>query len=97
VKFFSLSTLLSPRHSRGLGVPSPSDLLERSETVDRVKTALAKLPHRHREALLAWAREHPQGFSCHRLAHLCGVTGAAVCKWADKARRQLAHELGDLQ
>jgi DNA-directed RNA polymerase specialized sigma24 family protein len=84
-------------HPTAPEVPSQSDLLGRLESAKRLNTALAKLPQRQREAFRAWAGEHPQGFSCRYLATRCGVSVTAVCKWAEKARRQLARELGDLQ
>src|SRR5205823_1286711 len=97
VKHFSLQGSSSHLHHKRLVVMPATDPLVQSEITARVNAELTRLARREREALLAWAGEHPQGHSCRRLARRYHVTVAAVSKWADKARRQIADQLGDLQ
>ncbi len=67
------------------GPPAPDAVLERQEQADRVRTALATLKERDREALLLKA----EGFNYDEIAETLGLARGAVGTTLARARRRL--------
>lgn len=66
-------------------VPAPDRGLERAESVDRVKAALALLTERDREALLLQA----EGFDYEEIAATLGLAKGAIGTTLARARKRL--------
>ena len=66
--------------------PPPEVALERRETIDRVRAALAQLAHRDREALLLWE----EGFSYDEIADVLGLSRGSIGTTLSRARTRLA-------
>lgn len=93
---YSLDYLLNSSAWTGPVKSSGFDL-EQTEMLDRVKLALTHLSDGERQAFLAWAKLHPDGLSCRKLAHQIGISPTAVTKRAKAARRKLFIDLENLQ
>ncbi len=66
--------------------PPPDVALERQETVQQVRTALAQLAERDREALLLWE----EGFSYGEIADVLGLSRGSIGTTLARARVRLA-------
>jgi RNA polymerase sigma factor (sigma-70 family) len=66
--------------------PGPEVALERRETVQKVRAALAKLADRDREALLLWE----EGFSYDEIAEILGLSRGSIGTTLARARTRLA-------
>ncbi len=66
--------------------PPPDVALERRENVRRVRTALARLAERDREALLLWE----EGFSYDEIAEVLGLSRGSIGTTLARARTRLA-------
>jgi RNA polymerase sigma-70 factor (ECF subfamily) len=66
--------------------PPPDVALERQETVQQVRTALAQLAERDREALLLWE----EGLSYGEIADVLGLSRGSIGTTLARARARLA-------
>ena len=73
---------------------SPSDQLQREETLLRISEAIAKLPEPQREALVL---QRWQGWSLAEIGTHMGRSTAAVAGLLRRGVKQLREELKDLQ
>jgi RNA polymerase sigma-70 factor (ECF subfamily) len=72
--------------------PAPDAVLERNEEVARVRSALAQLNERDREALLLKA----EGFNYDEIAETLGLAKGAIGTTLSRARRRLVEAYRDM-
>jgi len=72
--------------------PAPDAVLERNEEVARVRSALAELNERDREALLLKA----EGFNYDEIAETLGLAKGAIGTTLSRARRRLVEAYRDM-
>lgn len=73
--------------------PAPDSALERQETVQRVRSALAELTERDRDALLLWE----EGFSYDEIAESLGLSRGSIGTTLARARSRLAAAYTELE
>ena len=73
--------------------PAPDAVLERNEEVARVRSALAELNERDREALLLKA----EGFNYDEIAETLGLAKGAIGTTLSRARRRLVDAYRDME
>jgi RNA polymerase sigma-70 factor (ECF subfamily) len=79
-------TLIKGETKSQPAVPGPEVALERQETVRRVRTALAELRKRDREALLLWE----EGLSYDEIAGILDLSRGSIGTTLSRARSRLA-------
>jgi RNA polymerase sigma-70 factor (ECF subfamily) len=86
-------TLIKGETKSQPAVPGPEVALERQETVRRVRTALAELRKRDREALLLWE----EGLSYDEIAGILDLSRGSIGTTLSRARSRLAEAYARLE
>ena len=79
--------------SSAAGTPTPDGELERTETRERLQSALAALPERHRLVVELFELDE---FSAVEIADMLGISAGTVRWYVHDARRQLRPALAPL-
>ena len=86
-------TLIKAEAKSEPAVPGPEVALERQETVQQVRTALAELKKRDREALLLWE----EGLSYDEIAGILDLSRGSIGTTLSRARSRLAEAYSKLE